>query len=196
MVSDKDSPHFPHKIYLIRHGETEWSKNMQHTGRTDIPLTPTGEEQAKALIEPLKKLSFSKVFVSPLIRVKRTCEIAGFLDQAELADELLEWDYGDYEGITTKEIRKKVPDWNLFKDGVPNGESIEQVAKRADQIIEKALQVNGDVAFFSSGHISRIIAMRWLQFDPKLAQFFSLSTATLSILAYEHEWRVIKVWNS
>ncbi len=195
MLSDKDSPHFLHRIYLIRHGETEWSKSSQHTGLTDIPLTEEGEKQAKRLPKALEKVNFVKVYCSPLLRAQKTCELAGFLNQAELTSDLLEWDYGKYEGITTKDIRKSVPNWDLFKDGVPSGETIEQVSKRADQILEKCLEENGDVALFSSGHISRIIGARWLQLDPRFAKHLKLSTATLSILGYEHEWRVIDSWN-
>lgn len=195
MVSDKDSPHFGHQIYLIRHGETLWSKSKQHTGRTDIPLTPEGEKEAKKLLLFLKNKSFEKVYCSPLIRAQKTCELAGYLNQAELADELLEWDYGDYEGKTTQEIRKSKPNWDLFKDGVLNGETLEEASQRADQILKKCTQVKGDVALFSSGHISRIIGSRWLKLNPNLAKHLKLSTASVSILGYEHEWRVLSSWN-
>lgn len=195
MTSDKKNPHFSHKIFLIRHGETAWSKSRQHTGLTDIPLTPHGEEEARALIHALKGIHFKKVFCSPLQRAQRTCELAGYLDQATLSKDLYEWDYGDYEGITTHEIRKKEPNWNLFKNGVPNGESIQEVATRADHILRRASEIDGNVAFFSSGHISRVIGARWLRFPPEYAQFLSLSTASISILSYEHEWRVIHSWN-
>lgn len=189
------TPHFNHKIYLIRHGETAWSKSRQHTGRSDIPLTDLGEKEALLLAPKLKKFNLKKIFTSPLKRVLRTCELAGCLDRAEFSNCLLEFNYGDYEGLTTEEIRKKEPGWSFFKNGVLNGETFEEAAKRADNIINQALQIEGDVAFFSSGHISRIIGARWLNFNPKEGQFFALSTASISILGYEHEWRVIQKWN-
>lgn len=196
MLSYKDSPHFGHKIYLIRHGETAWSKSKQHTGLTDIPLTKRGEEQARALKPLLSEMKFSKVFCSPLIRVQKTCELAGLRDQAELADELYEWNYGDYEGKTTEEIRKQLPNWNIFDYPVINGESIEEVASRARCILQKCQSIQGDVALFASGHITRILAACWINQEPKLAKHLALSTATLSILSYEHEWPTIKLWNS
>lgn len=189
------TPHFNHKIYLIRHGETAWSKSKQHTGRSDIPLTPFGEKEAMALAPRLKELQLKKVFTSPLKRVLRTCELAGFLDQAEPSDDLLEFDYGDFEGLTISQIREKIPDWSLFKDGVPNGETFEEASKRADHILNISTQIDGDVAFFASGHISRIIGARWVNFASKQAQFLALSTASISILGYEHEWRAIQRWN-
>lgn len=196
MKSYEESPHFKHRIYLIRHGETEWSKSGQHTGRTDIPLTPLGEKEAKLIANGLKDVSFKKVFISPLMRVQKTCELAGFRNKAELTNDLYEWNYGDYEGITTKEIRQTNPNWNLFDGGAPNGETLDQVAQRADHILQIASQIEGDVALFSSGHFSRILGARWLNQPPKLAQFLSLSTASISILGYEHEWRVIQSWNN
>ncbi len=195
-MTDKDTPHFSHKLYLIRHGETEWSKSRQHTGLTDIPLTKEGEEEALRVPFGLEGVKFAKVFVSPLQRALKTCELAGFKDEAIVTDDLLEWNYGDYEGITTADIRKKAPNWDLFKDGVPNGESIEQVSDRVDHILSLASQVDGDVAFFSSGHVSRIIGARWIRLPAKNGQLLALSTASISILSYEHEWRVIHTWNN
>ncbi|MCH9632131.1 MAG: Acid phosphatase [Chlamydiae bacterium] len=186
---------FKNKIYLIRHGETEWSRSKQHTGRTDLPLTKEGERQAKTLKRALAGIDFKKVFVSPLKRALQTCEFAGFLNQSQQTDDLYEWDYGDCEGLTTQQIRERTPNWNLFKDGAPNGESIEQVAARADQIIQLASQIEGNVALFSSGHISRVIGARWLSLEPQKAQLLALSTASISILGYEHEWKVIQNWN-
>lgn len=188
-------PHFGHKIYLIRHGETEWSKTMRHTGKTDIELTANGQNQAHFLKKRFENTEFSQVFVSPLKRAQKTAEIAGFLKKAQITPLLSEWNYGDYEGLKTVEIQKGRPDWNLFKDGVVNGESISQVASRADQAIELASEVAGDVAFFSSGHICRIIGARWLGLNPQVAQLLALSTASVSILSYEHEWRVLELWN-
>jgi len=195
-MNDKDTLHFSHKLFLIRHGETEWSKSRQHTGITDIPLTEKGEEEALRVPLGLQGIKFAKVFVSPLQRALRTCELAGFKDQAVITDDLLEWNYGEYEGVTTADIRKKSPNWNLFKDGVPNGESIEQVSNRVDNILSLASQVDGDVAFFSSGHVSRIIGSRWIRLPAKNGQFLALSTASISVLSYEHDWRVIHTWNN
>lgn len=195
MTSYKDTPHFKHNIYLIRHGETEWSRNKKHTGRTNLPLTKEGEQEALLLRPKLKELSFKKIYTSPLQRVLKTCELAGFLEKAEVSNDLLEFDYGDYEGLTTSEIRKKRPNWNFFKDGVPNGETHKEAERRAKNIIELAAQIDGDVAFFSSGHISRIIGSLWVDPNSKIAQYLALSTASISILSYEHEWRVIQRWN-
>lgn len=196
MTSYKNSTPIKNKIYLIRHGETAWSKSGQHTGRTDIPLTSKGEEEAKALHSILRGISFKKVFISPLIRAQRTAELAGLRDQGELTEDLLEWDYGDYEGKTTVEIQKIQPDWNLFEYGVPHGETIEEVSNRADHILKCASVVNGSVALFSSGHFSRVLGMRWIGFSAKQAQFFTLSTASISILGYEHNRRSILSWNN
>ncbi len=190
-----NNPNFKNKIYLIRHGETEWSRSKQHTGRSDIPLTEEGEHQAKTLQSKLSKIEFKKIFTSPLKRVLRTCQLAGYLERAEHSDDLLEWDYGDCEGLTTPQIQEKVPNWNLFKDGVQEGETIEQIAARADHILSIAAQIEGNVALFASGHISRVIGARWVEFEPEKAQFIALSTASVSILSYEHEWRVIQSWN-
>lgn len=183
------------KIYLIRHGETEWSRSKQHTGRTDIPLTPKGEVEAKLLKNRLLDLKFKKVYTSPLKRALETCELAGYIEHAEKSDDLLEWDYGDYEGLTTQQIRQKVPHWSLFKNGVPNGETFEEIAHRADHILAIASQIPGNVALFGSGHISRVIGARWIGLSPQQAQLLALSTASVSVLGYEHEARVIECWN-
>jgi broad specificity phosphatase PhoE len=196
MTSFKNTAHNKNRIFLIRHGETAWSKSGQHTGRTDIPLTSKGEAEAKMLAKILRHISFKKVFISPLIRVQRTCELADLRGQAELTEDLYEWDYGQYEGKTTPEIRKTHPNWNLFDCGVPHGETIEEVSKRADHILQRASEVDGDVALFSSGHFSRVLGMRWIGFSAKQAQFFTLSTASISILGYEHDWRAILSWNN
>lgn len=184
------------QIYLIRHGETEWSHQKRHTGLSDIPLTEKGIKQAQALKIPLQHIVFKKIFCSPLKRAQKTCELTGFLDFAELSDELLEWDYGDYEGLTTEEIREKVKNWNIFEHGAANGEKLVEVGNRADRLLKKAATISGNVAFFGSGHILRVIAARWLGLTPDYGRFLSLSTASLSLLSYEHEWRTIAEWNN
>ncbi len=182
-------------IYLIRHGETAWSQSKQHTGRTDIPLTAEGEKQASCLKNRLSGIEFKKVLVSPLIRAQRTCELAGLKEQAELNDDLFEWDYGEYEGLTTQEIRLKIPKWNIFENGPQKGETLNQVAHRASHLIEQISQIDGNVALFSSGHISRVLGALWASLDPLKSQFLALSTASVSILGYEHEWKAIRSWN-
>lgn len=182
-------------LYLIRHGETEWSLSGAHTGRTDLPLTKAGEEKARRIREKLAGCTFSLVLTSPLQRARRTCEIAGYLDAAHLEPDLLEWNYGDYEGRTSKQIQADRPGWELFRDGVPNGESIGEVAARAETVIARALGAGGDVALFAHGHILRILAARWMILPPQDARLFALSTASVSTLGYEHETRVITTWN-
>jgi probable phosphoglycerate mutase len=182
-------------LWLIRHGETEWSLSGAHTGRTDLPLTRTGEEKAAAIRGKLEGRQFSLVLVSPLQRARRTCEIAGYGDAAKVEPNLLEWNYGDYEGKTTAEIRKERPNWFLFRDGVPNGESIEHVAARAEKVIERAVNAEGDAALFAHGHILRILASRWMGLPPEDARLLALSTASVSVLGCEHETRVISRWN-
>ena len=182
-------------LWLIRHGETEWSLSGAHTGRTDIPLTAAGEEKARAIRQNLGGREFALVLCSPLERARRTCEIAGFAEQARIDPNLLEWDYGEYEGRTTSDIRKDRPDWFLFRDGVPGGETIEEVAVRANLVIERAVAADGDVALFAHGHILRILAACWLGLPPRDARLFALSTASVSTLGYEHETRVITRWN-
>lgn len=183
--------------YLARHGETEWSLSGQHTGRTDLPLTEEGERQARSLAPRLAGLSFARVFTSPLQRAARTCELAGFGVTAQPDPDLLEWDYGDYEGRRTADIHKERPDWMLFRDGCPNGESPAQIAARADRVIARLRAINGNVLLFSSGHILRTLGARWLGLDPGGGRYFALSTASLSTLGYEHTKSepVIKLWN-
>jgi probable phosphoglycerate mutase len=188
----------PHPtVYLARHGETEWSLSGQHTGLTDLPLTPRGEINARALAPRLAGLSFAKVFTSPLQRARRTCELAGFADVAETMADLVEWNYGDYEGVTTHDIHRKRPGWQVFRDGCPNGEMPDQVATRADRVIARLRAVDGDVLCFSSGHFLRVLVARWLQLPPKDGTLFLLSTASLSALSYEHDMTepAIKFWN-
>ena len=185
-------------VYLARHGETAWSLTGQHTGLTDLPLTPRGERNARGLGERLRGLDFATVFTSPLQRAARTCDLAGFGAVAEVDRDLVEWDYGRYEGLRSAEILADRPDWELFRDGCPGGESPEQVAVRADRVLERVRATSGDVLLFSSGHFIRVIADRWLALRPGLAgRHFLLSTASLSALSYEHSVAhpVIRLWN-
>ena len=184
-------------VYLARHGDTAWTQSGQHTGRTDLPLTPNGERNALRLGERLKDMTFAKVFTSPLQRAARTCELAGFGGAAEIVDDLLEWDYGQYEGLRSAEILKERPDWQLFRDGCPEGESPAQVGERADHVIERVKAVTGNVLLFSSGHFLRVLASRWLSLEPGAGRYFVLSTASLSALGYEHNLSepVLRLWN-
>ena len=184
-------------IYLARHGETAWSLSGQHTGRTDIPLTDRGEQNARRLGERLSGLTFAKVLTSPLRRARRTCELAGFSAAAEIDADLLEWDYGQYEGLTTAQIHAQHPAWRLFHDGCPGGETPEQVAIRADRIVAKVRALHGDVLLFSSGHFLRVLAARWLDAAPASGSYFLLGTASLSALSYEHDESqpVIRLWD-
>ena len=185
-------------LYLARHGETEWSLSGQHTGLTDLPLTRRGEQNAVALGERLAGLNFRTVLTSPLQRASRTCELAGFGEVAEIDRDLLEWNYGDYEGLRTAEIRAKRPDWDLFRDGCPNGESPAQVGARADRVVARIRDVRADVLIFSSGHILRVLAARWLGLQPDAARYLLLNTASLSVMGYEHDVSrpVIRLWNA
>jgi probable phosphoglycerate mutase len=183
-------------IYLARHGETAWSLSGQHTGRTDLPLTERGERNARQLGERLRGLSFVTVFTSPLQRASRTCELAGF--KPALADsDLLEWNYGDYEGRRTADIHKEQPDWQLFRDGCPGGELPEQVGARADRVVSRVRAIEGNVLLFSSGHFLRVLAARWLGLEAEAGRLFLLSTASLSALGYEHNRSqpVIRLWD-
>ena len=170
-------------IYLARHGETAWSLTGQHTGRTDLPLTQSGERNAQRLRDRLSGLTFAKVFTSPLQRARRTCELAGFGSLAENVPDLVEWDYGDYEGRRSVEIHAERPDWQLFRDGCPGGESPQQVAARADSVVDLVRTVPGNVLLFSSGHFLRMLAVRWSRVEPIVnARPFMLDTASLSAL--------------
>ena len=185
-------------VYLARHGETAWSLSGQHTGLTDLPLTPNGERNARRLGERLKGMTFSKVFTSPLQRAARTCELAGFGTVAEVDPDLAEWDYGQYEGLRSAEILARRPDWQLFRDGAPGGESPAQIGQRADRVVQRIRSIPGDVLLFSSGHFIRVLAARWLGLDPGSAgKYLLLSTASLSALGYEHDLSqpVIRLWN-
>jgi broad specificity phosphatase PhoE len=184
-------------IYLARHGETAWTLSGQHTGLTDLPLTEHGEENARRLGERLKGLSFAKVFTSPLQRASRTCELAGFGAAAELDPDLVEWNYGEYEGLTSAQVHTRNPEWKLFRDGCPGGETVVQIGARADRVVARVRAISGNVLLFSSGHFSRVLAARWLGMDPSAGQYFLLSTAALSQLGYEHDLTepVIRLWN-
>ena len=184
-------------IYLARHGETQWSLTGQHTGLTDLPLTKRGEDNARALGERLAGLKFATVFTSPLQRATRTCELAGFGAVAEVDRNLLEWDYGQYEGLTTAEVHAGRPDWQLFRDGCPGGESPEQVGARADAMLARVRPLEADVLVFSSGHFLRIFAARWLALPPAAGKYLLLSTASVSALSYEDSLSapVIQLWN-
>ena len=184
-------------IYLARHGETAWSVTGQHTGLTDLPLTQRGERNAARLGEWLAGSVFAKVLTSPLQRARRTCELAGFGDVAEVDRDLIEWNYGDYEGLRTAQIHAKRPDWQLFRDGCPNGESPEDVGARADRVVNRVRAIKGNALIFSSGHFLRVFAARWLGLEPAAGKFFMLDTASLSALSYEHDLSnsAIQFWN-
>ena len=184
-------------VYLARHGETAWSASGQHTGLTDLPLTPRGERNARQLQIRLQGLSFAKVFTSPLQRATRTCELAGFGASAEVDRDLVEWNYGQYEGRRTDEIHAERPDWRLFRDGCPGGESPMQVGARADRVVQRVRAIRGTVLLFSSAHFLRTLAARWLGLDPSSGRYFLLSTASLSALGYEHDLSepAIRLWN-
>jgi broad specificity phosphatase PhoE len=184
-------------VYLARHGETAWSLSGQHTGLTDLPLTEQGERNARRLGERLAGLTFEKIFTSPLQRARRTCELSGFGEAAEVDRNLVEWNYGDYEGLRTPEIRAKRAGWRLFRDGCPGGESPIQVGARADEVVNHLRAVNGNVLVFSSGHFLRVLASRWLGLEPAAGQFFVLNTASVSALGYENNLSqpAIRLWN-
>ena len=184
-------------IYLARHGETEWSLSGRHTGLTDLPLTARGEEAAKELGDRLRGLEVGKVFVSPLQRAMRTCALAGFGDVAIVDGNLVEWDYGDYEGRTSREIRADRPGWALFRDGCPNGETLAEIGARADRVVQRVREEEGNVLVFSSGHFLRVLAARWVDLDASSGQRFVLGTAALCALGYDHDKSepVIRLWN-
>lgn len=183
------------QLWLVRHGETEWSLSGAHTGRTDIPLTERGKEGALALGCALQGHRFALVLSSPLQRASETCRLAGFAENAEIDGNLREWDYGDCEGKSTAEIRQQRPGWNLWENGVTGGETLEQVAARAGQILDRVLPLEGDIALFAHGHILRILAACWIGLPPRTASLFALDTATISVLGWERDTRVLRVWN-
>lgn len=180
---------------LVRHGETEWSRTGRHTGRTDVPLTEHGRRQAHTVGEALREREFALVLTSPLGRAWETCELAGFGDRAQPRDELMEWDYGAYEGRTTADIRKERPGWTLWRDGVIDGETIDLVGERVDRVIAELRSADGDSLLFAHGHVLRVLAARWLDLEPEAGRLFALDPATLSTLGYERETAVIRLWN-
>jgi len=184
-------------VYLARHGETEWTLSGQYTGVTDLPLTERGEHNARRLEERLRGLSFAKVFTSPLQRARRTCELAGFGAIAEIDRDLVEWNYGEYEGRFSAEVHREHPDWILFRHGCPGGESPSQVGARADSAIKRIRAIEDNVLLFSSGHFLRVLAARWLGLEPRAGRLFLLSTASLSALSYEHNLSqpAIRLWD-
>lgn len=186
-------------VYLIRHGETAWSLTGRHTGRTELPLTARGEETARALEERLRQIDLARVLTSPRLRARRTCELAGLAAGAETEPLLAEWDYGDYEGLTSAEIARARPGWNVFRDGCPGGETPGQISDRADELIGRLRGLEGNSALFTHGHFGRVLAARWLGLPVGQGGHFQLSPASLSALGYEHDRRdqpVIALWNA
>lgn len=184
-----------HQIWLIRHGETEWSASGRHTGLTDVPLTPAGEQQARTLGQRLGGRRFALVLTSPLTRARATCRLAGYGDAAVATDDLLEWNYGIYEGRTTADIRKEHPGWSIWTTTVTSGESVEQVGDRVRRVIDGATSADGDVALFAHAHVLRILAACWIGLAPVNGRLFALGTAAVSVLGHERETRVIQRWN-
>jgi probable phosphoglycerate mutase len=183
-------------LVLVRHGETEWSKSGQHTGRTDIPLTDRGREEALAVRDRLDGWTFARTLSSPLSRALDTARLAGFGDDVETDEDLLEWDYGDYEGLTTAEIRSSRPRWSLWADGAPGGESAATVGARVDRTVKELRDVDGDVLVFAHAHVLRVLTARWIGLPPADGRLFALDPATVSVLGYERETPVIQCWNS
>ena len=184
------------EVVLIRHGETEWSRTGKHTGRTDISLTERGREQAVDVGSALRGRRFALVLTSPLERAAETCRLAGYGEVAERRDELMEWDYGDYEGRKTVDIRKELPGWTLWRDGVPGGETAAEVGGRADRVIAELRAQTGDAAVFGHGHVLRVLAARWVGLAPEGGQLFALDPGTLSVLGHERETPVLRSWNA
>ena len=184
------------KVYVVRHGETEWSLSGQHTGVTDIPLTENGRAAARFLQPVLGKESFALVLTSPLHRARETCELAGFGNRAHIEPDLMEWNYGEYEGLTPQQIHARRQGWMIFRDGCPGGESSEQVGARVDRIIAKANATGGNVALFAHGHIFRVLAARWIGLSARAGQHFLLDTATLNVLGYYRDTPALKIWNA
>jgi broad specificity phosphatase PhoE len=184
------------QLVLVRHGETEWSRDGRHTGRTDLPLTEQGRAEAERVRPLLDAYSLARVLSSPLSRALETCRLVGLGDRAEQRDELLEWDYGEYEGMTTAEIHETNPDWALWRDGCPQGEQPAEVGARADRLLGELTGEEGDVAVFGHGHMLRVLTARWLEFEPAAGARFVLDTGTLSVLGSEHDWHAIRTWNS
>ena len=187
------------KIFMIRHGETEWSRSGQHTSRTDLPLTPNGEAVARQLAGRLTGKQFAHIFVSPRQRAQQTCQLAGLGTTAQVEPRLSEWDYGDYEGLTSPAIHKERPGWTIYRDGCPNGESPDQIAARADSLVSDLRKLTGDIVVFSHGHFLRVLGIRWVAQPVLEARHFGLDTASISILSYEHDrldMPIIQQWNA
>ena len=185
----------PAQLWLVRHGQIEWSVSGRHTGRTDLPLDDTGRTQARDLAAALAGLAVGAVLTSPLQRAAETCRLAGFGERAQVDDDLQEWDYGDYDGLTTDDIRKTRPDWSLWRDGCPGGETGTQVAARADRVIARVRAGDGDAIAFAHGHLLRVLAARWVGLGPDAGALLALSTATVSLLGWEREQAVVRRWN-
>jgi broad specificity phosphatase PhoE len=183
------------EIWLVRHAETEWSRSARHTSHTDVRLTDAGRERAKALGALMRDRAFALVLTSPLERARETARLAGFGDRCQVREDLLEWDYGDYEGITTADIRRERPDWYLWRDGAPNGETVDEVAARCDRVVEEILATDGDVALFAHGHILRALAARWVEEPVPFGGRLFLSTGSICVLGFEREVRVVRRWN-
>ncbi|HZA33078.1 MAG TPA: histidine phosphatase family protein [Propionibacteriaceae bacterium] len=183
------------RLILIRHGETEWARDGRHTGRTDVPLTELGRLQATVLGDRLRGRTFGRVLTSPLARASETCRLAGVGEDAEISDDLMEWDYGEYEGRRTAEIRQEVPGWSIWRDGVPGGESAAEVGARADRVIADALATDEETVLFAHGHYLRVLTARWVGLPPENGRLFALAPATIGVLGYEREQRVIVRWN-
>jgi probable phosphoglycerate mutase len=184
------------EVYLVRHAETEWSRSGQHTGVTDIPLTENGRAVARRLRPILAKESFALVLTSPLRRARETCELAGFGDRAQIEPDLVEWNYGEYEGLTAKQIREANPGWMIFRDGGPGGETPAQIGARVDRVIARVREAPGDVALFAHGHVFRVLVARWIGIPPAGGQHFLLDTATLSVVGYYVGSPAVKIWNA
>jgi broad specificity phosphatase PhoE len=185
----------PLEVLLIRHAETEWSRAGRHTGRTDLPLTDSGRRKARALAPLLAGRRYVRVLVSPLRRARETCELCGLAAGAQTLAQLAEWDYGDYEGLTSAEIAARRPGWSLWRDGCPGGESAAEVAARADEVIASLGTIEGAVAIFAHGHVLRVLAARWLEAEPQLGARLMLDTGTVSMLGFEHGVRALRRWN-
>lgn len=183
-------------VVVVRHGETEWSLSGQHTSRTDLPLTEKGRERARALAGQLSPYTFAVVLSSPLRRARETCELAGYGDAAQLDDNLREWDYGEYEGLTTPQIRERDPEWNLWRDGSPGGESPDAVGARADRVLARMRAADGDGLAFAHGHILRVLTARWVAMSPAAGARFMLVAGGIGVLGYERETEVIERWNA
>jgi broad specificity phosphatase PhoE len=186
----------PGEVVLVRHGETEWTLSGQHTGRTDIPLTERGRKQARLLQPLLSTANFALVLSSPLQRARETCELAGLGSRMEIEPDLMEWDYGEYEGLTSKEIKRSAPNWMVFTDGCPSGETPEQVGARVDRLIHRIRPVAGRVAVFAHGHLLRVFVARWIGFPPSAGQHFLLDTSTVGVLGYYQGVPAVKRWNA